>query len=53
MSGVVCHEHVGPPRKWLPDEQLFAIAIANLVSQTISQWEHRQTLGRLQTAGKS
>ncbi|MGE3314736.1 MAG: protein kinase [Planctomycetaceae bacterium] len=39
MEGVVCHEHVGGPRKWLPDEQLFAIAIANLVSQAITQWE--------------
>jgi tRNA A-37 threonylcarbamoyl transferase component Bud32 len=43
MEGVVCHEHVGPPRKWLPDEQLFAIAIANLVSQAITQWERPQT----------
>lgn len=41
MDGVVCHEHVGPPRTWMPDEQLFAIAIANLVSQAISQWTQR------------
>jgi GAF domain-containing protein len=41
MRGVVCHEHIGPPRTWMPDEQLFAIAIANLVAQTISQWERR------------
>ena len=40
MAGVVCHEHVGSSRKWLPDEQLFAIAIANLVSQAISQAAH-------------
>jgi serine/threonine protein kinase len=37
MEGVVCHEHVGSSRTWMPDEQLFAIAIANLVSQAISQ----------------
>ena len=37
MEGVVCHEHVGGAREWMPDEQLFAIAIANLVSQAISQ----------------
>jgi serine/threonine protein kinase len=37
MHGVVCHEHVGSARRWTPDEQLFAIAIANLVSQAISQ----------------
>jgi GAF domain-containing protein len=36
MEGVVCHEHVGGAREWMPDEQLFAIAIANLVSQAIS-----------------
>jgi hypothetical protein len=51
MIGVVCHEHVGPPRKWLPDEQLFAIAIANLVSQAVSQWEHRRALGQADAAG--
>jgi len=39
MNGVVCHEHVGPPRTWTPDEQLFAIAMANLVSQAIIQWD--------------
>ncbi|MBL8848637.1 MAG: protein kinase, partial [Planctomycetaceae bacterium] len=42
LYGVVCHEHVGPPRKWMPDEQLFAIAIANLVSQAVSLHEHRR-----------
>ena len=41
LYGVVCHEHVGPPRKWMPDEQLFAIAIANLVSQAISLRENQ------------
>jgi len=41
LYGVVCHEHVGPPRKWMPDEQLFAIAIANLVSQAVSLHERR------------
>jgi serine/threonine protein kinase len=38
MEGVVCHEHVGGPREWMPDEQLFAIAIANLVSQAIGSF---------------
>ncbi len=37
MQGVVCHEHIGPARRWTPDEQLFAIAIANLVAQAITQ----------------
>lgn len=39
MEGVVCHEHVGGTRQWTPDEQLFAIAVANLVSQAIGQHE--------------
>ena len=51
LLGVVCHENVGSPRMWLPDEQLFAIAIANLVSQAISQWEHRQELSQLHSDG--
>ena len=42
LWGVVCHEHVGPARQWMPDEQLFAIAIANLVSQAISQRSNLQ-----------
>jgi hypothetical protein len=40
-GGVLCHEHVGPPRRWLPDEQLFAIAVGNLVTHAISTWERR------------
>ena len=45
MSGVVCHEHVGSPRRWMPDEQLFAIAMANLVSQALSNQQRRQKPG--------
>jgi GAF domain-containing protein len=41
-DGIVCHEHIGPPRSWTPDEQLFAIAIANLVAQAISQWQRQR-----------
>lgn len=45
LWGVVCHEHVGGARKWMPDEQLFAIAIANLVSQAVSlRSERREAL---------
>jgi serine/threonine protein kinase len=46
-GGVLCYEHVGPPRKWLPDEQLFAIAVAHLVAYAISQWQRRQVLEEL------
>src|SRR6185369_12973177 len=30
--GVVCHEHVGPPREWTIDEQNWAGSIADSVS---------------------
>jgi serine/threonine-protein kinase len=49
-DGVLCHEHVGPPRKWLPDEQLFGIAVGHLAAHAISQWERRQALEQLKSA---
>jgi hypothetical protein len=41
-DGVLCHEHVGPPRPWLPDEQLFGIAVGHLAAHAISHWERRR-----------
>jgi diguanylate cyclase (GGDEF)-like protein len=35
LLGVVCHEHVGGPRRWTEDEQLFAMSIGQLVSLAI------------------
>lgn len=32
MVGIVCFEHVGSPRNWTGDEQLFAAAIADSIS---------------------
>jgi serine/threonine protein kinase len=48
-DGVLCHEHVGPPRRWLPDEQLFAIALGHLAAHAISHWEHRKALEESRT----
>ncbi|HKW86342.1 MAG TPA: ATP-binding protein, partial [Nitrospiraceae bacterium] len=42
LDGVLCHEHVGAARQWRPDEQMFAVATANLVSLVIGQWERRR-----------
>ncbi len=50
LAGVLCHEHVGPPRRWAPDEQNFAVAIANLVSLVIEQDDHRRTDEKLRRA---
>ncbi len=41
-DGVLCYEHVGPPRTWSSDEKTFAIAIANLVALTLEQWERKR-----------
>jgi PAS domain S-box-containing protein len=41
-SGVVCHEHTGPARHWTADEQSFAVAIANLVSQVFEAGERAE-----------
>jgi len=35
LAGVVCHEHVGPPRQWSGDEQAFAGSVGDLVSLAI------------------
>lgn len=40
-EAVLCHEHIGPPRRWTPDEELFAIAIGNLAAHAISHCERR------------
>ena len=32
VGGVVCHEHVGSPRRWTPEEQAFAGSVGDLVS---------------------
>ena len=35
LAGVVCHEHVGPPRQWSADEQAFVGSVGDLVSLAI------------------
>ncbi|MFO0549096.1 MAG: GAF domain-containing protein [Polyangiaceae bacterium] len=32
MIGVICHEHVGGPRLWVPEEESFALVIAGLLA---------------------
>jgi PAS domain S-box-containing protein len=50
LEGVLCHEHVGPLRTWLPDEQVFGNAVANLISLAIEQWERRRMEFEVQRA---
>ena len=41
LIGVVCHEHVGPMRSWLLDEQSFAASIADMVAIVLESDERR------------
>ncbi len=50
MVGVICHEHVGPPRRWTMAEQQFAAAIADLVSLAIESRDRHQALADLQAS---
>lgn len=47
LIGVLCHEQVGPHRQWLPDEQMFAASLADLVAlvvQTNRRFQAEQAL---------
>ncbi len=40
LVGVVCHEHVGPPREWHAREELLAGTLADLAGMALSAGEH-------------
>ncbi len=40
VVGVVCHEHVGPPRTWTPTETGFVASVADLVALAMEQAAH-------------
>jgi hypothetical protein len=42
ISGVVCHEQVGPQRYWMVEEENFAVSIAELVSSAMDAGERRK-----------
>ncbi len=48
--GVLCHEHIGPPRLWQADEQSFAVAVASLAALAIVGNERLQALHELEKA---
>jgi signal transduction histidine kinase len=35
LWGVICHEHVGPPRHWTEEERDFAVSIGHIVSMAV------------------
>lgn len=47
LTGVLCHEHVGEPREWTPDEQSFAVSVANLVALVLTRDAQRRAKRQL------
>jgi PAS domain S-box-containing protein len=48
LEGMLCHEQVGPPARWRPEDRLFGIAVANLIALAIEQGERRWAEAALQ-----
>ncbi|MDX9701598.1 MAG: ATP-binding protein [Candidatus Auribacterota bacterium] len=42
IRGVLCHEHVGPPRDWTKYEERYASSIADLISLIFDKFEHKK-----------
>jgi two-component system cell cycle sensor histidine kinase/response regulator CckA len=40
VAGVVCHEHVGPPRRWTEAEVAFVESVADIVAHAMEQAAH-------------
>lgn len=43
VVGVLCHEQVGPPRKWTEDEETFAVAVASIVALALEGAQRRRS----------
>jgi GAF domain-containing protein len=50
--GVLSCSHTGAPRRWTPDEQTFAIAVANFLSAITAQVERQRLEQQLRQAQK-
>lgn len=42
LAGVLCHEHIGPPRAWALDEQVFVLAAASVLALAAEQDERKR-----------
>lgn len=47
VAGIICHEHVGKKRSWTPEEQSFAISIADTVSLALEEVERERAIKAL------
>lgn len=50
VVGVLCHEHVGPPTAWTPEQCLFAVAAANLAALAMEQADRSHSERQLRAA---
>ncbi|HMV99904.1 MAG TPA: PAS domain S-box protein, partial [Acidobacteriota bacterium] len=48
--GVLCLEHIGPPRQWTLEEQQFAASLADLITVAIEAAEHQRAEIALRTS---
>jgi PAS domain S-box-containing protein len=50
MVGVICHEHIGPARRWTIEEQHFAVSVANTVALALEAADKRKLEQALRTS---
>ncbi len=50
LVGIVCHEHIGPARRWTLDEQNFAGSVADLAALALEIAQHEQARRMLEAA---
>jgi len=50
VAGIMCHEHIGPPREWTPAEQVLAASLSDFVSRALETEERRRAEKALQAS---
>jgi PAS domain S-box-containing protein len=50
VVGIICHEHIGPPRQWALDEKSFAGSMADLATLSLEVNQRREAELALQRA---
>jgi GAF domain-containing protein len=53
MIGVVCNEHVGPPRLWTLEDEQFAASMADFVALAIESASRRETEAQLRAMAEA